>query len=191
MPVFMKSLPPVLSFVILMALLSAIFSTVDTLLLAVGTNVSHDVIKSIIFPNMSERKELLVARLSMGALSVVCFGLSLMDLPLITLINSFAMGAFILILGIPLVMSLFMKRPTLQAALTASIGGPIFYVLWKYTLAQPTGIGEMIASLVVIIPVALLVNGLAPEPLKMAEESNRPHGWVERSHGWRGGKKWN
>lgn len=172
MPVFMTSLPGALSFVILMALLSAIFSTVDTLLLAVGSNVSHDVLKAIIFPNMSERRELLVARLSMGALCVVCFGLSLMDLPLITLINSFAMGAFILILGVPLVMALFMKRPTLHAALTASIGGPIFYVFWKYTFAQPTGIGEMIASLVVIIPIVLVVNGLMRQPsLEMARKT--------------------
>ncbi len=152
MPLFLRTLPPALSFVILLALLSAIFSTIDTLLLAVGSNIAHDVIKGAVARGLSERCELIIAKFSMLAVSAVCFGL------LITLINSFAMGAFILILGVPLVMGLFFVRVTKQAAISAAAGGPIIYVAWRYTLAPVTGIGEMVASLALVIPLVVFIN---------------------------------
>lgn len=158
MPVFMRSLSPAMSFIILVALLSAIFTTVDTLLLAVGSNISHDLIKGALWPGLSERRELMWAKISMFLVCALCFGLSLLNLPLITLINSFSMGAFILILGLPLVMGLFFRRATKEAALTAAVGGPALYVLWRYIFVPRTGIGEMIASLAIIIPVVIAVS---------------------------------
>jgi SSS family transporter len=158
MPVFMRSLSPAMSVLILIALMSAIFTTIDTLLLAVGSNISHDLIKGLLWPRLSERGELLLARFSMLVICAICLSLSLLELPLITLINSFAMGAFILILGLPLVMGIFFRRATKEAALTAAIGGPMIYLVWKYAFEPLTGIGEMIASLAIIIPTVMVVS---------------------------------
>ncbi|MBI3949902.1 MAG: hypothetical protein HY314_05550 [Acidobacteria bacterium] len=160
MPVFMRSLSPTMSFIILVALMSAIFTTVDTLLLAVGSNISHDLIKGLIWPTLTERGELRLAKLSMFVICAFCFTFSLMNLPLITLINGFAMGAFILILGLSLLMGLFFRRATKEAALTAAIGGPIIYVVWKVVFVPITGIGEMLASLAIIIPAVIIVTCL-------------------------------
>lgn len=160
MPVFMRSLSPALSFVILMALMSAFFTTLDTLLLAVGSNLSHDLIKGIFWPTLPEPRELLLAKISMIVVCAICLAFSLLDLPLITLINSFAMGAFILIFGLPLVMGLFFRRATKEAALTAVIGGPVVYIGWRSLFVPLTGIGEMMASLVLLIPLVIIVSFL-------------------------------
>lgn len=175
MPVFMRSLSPAMSFLILIALMSAIFTTIDTLLLAVGSNISHDLIKGLFWPRLSERGELWLTRLAMVAVGAIGFSFSLLDLPLITLINSFAMGAFILILGLPLVMGLFFRRATKEAALTAAIGGPIIYLVWKYIFVPLTGIGEMIASLVIMIPTVMVVSWLTrPAELDIQTSDIRP-----------------
>lgn len=158
MPVFMRSVNPAVAFVIMLALVSAIISTIDTLLLAVGSNLSHDVIKGFLWTGLSERGELLIAKLSMLVLCAAAIQLSLLTLPLITLINSFAMGAFILIFGLPLVMGIYFRRATKEAALAAAIGGPAIYVSWKYWLVPLTGIGEMIASLAIIMPAVFLIS---------------------------------
>ncbi|RMG49442.1 MAG: hypothetical protein D6723_13775 [Acidobacteria bacterium] len=163
MPVFLQSLSPVMSFVILLALLSAIFSTTDSLLLTAGTNVAHDIVKGVFWPELSERGELWLAKWSMFILCGICFTLSLLDLPLITLMNSFAMGAFVLIFGLPLALGIFSRRATKEAALVAVIAGPIIYLGWKYWLVPLTGIGEMIASLLILIPAMILVS-MVTEP---------------------------
>ncbi len=160
MPVFMRSVNPALSFIILLALVSAIISTIDTLLLAIGCNISHDLIKSALWPSLSERHELLITKASMFLICGVAFSLALLDLPLITLINSFSMGAFILIFGVPLVMGIFTRRATKAAALTAAVGGPSIYLIWKYLFVSLTGVGEMMASLAIIIPSVFLVSAL-------------------------------
>ncbi|GEM_PF-1265805 len=163
MPVFLQSLSPVMSFVILLALLSAIFSTADSLLLTAGTNVAHDIVRGMFWPGLSERGELWLAKWSMFVLCGICFTLSLLDLPLITLMNSFAMGAFVLIFGLPLVFGIFSRRATKEAALTAVIAGPIIYLGWKYWLVPVTGIGEMMASLLILIPTMIVVS-MVTEP---------------------------
>jgi sodium/pantothenate symporter len=160
MPVFMRSLSPAVSSLILIALVSAIFTTIDTLLLAVGSNISHDLIKGLFWSGLSERGELWLTRLAIVVVGAIGFSFSLLDLPLITLINSFAIGAFILILGLPLIMGIFFRRATKEAALTSAIGGSVLYLVWKYFLVSRTGIGEMIASLVIIIPTSMIVSWL-------------------------------
>ncbi|MGB0747977.1 MAG: sodium:solute symporter family protein [Magnetospiraceae bacterium] len=51
--------------------LAAALSTAAGLLLAISTAISHDIIKTMVNPNISEKKELLAARLSMaGAIAV-------------------------------------------------------------------------------------------------------------------------
>jgi sodium/pantothenate symporter len=160
MPVFMRSLSPAVSSLILIALVSAIFTTIGTLLLAVGSNISHDLIKGLFWSGLSERGELWLTRLAIVVVGAIGFSFSLLDLPLITLINSFAIGAFILILGLPLIMGIFFRRATKEAALTSAIGGSVLYLVWKYFLVSRTGIGEMIASLVIIIPTSMIVSWL-------------------------------
>lgn len=71
-----KYLSPVLYVTFAGAVISAILSTVDTVLLASAAQVSHNVIRHLI-PDQSDRGQLLTTRLTVVALAVVAFSIAL------------------------------------------------------------------------------------------------------------------
>ncbi|HHY94780.1 MAG TPA: hypothetical protein GX513_07190 [Firmicutes bacterium] len=163
MPVAIQNLLGVAGIVVWLALLSAIFSTVDSLLLVVGTNVSHDIIKGYIWRGMSDRTELIVSKLACFVICAIALVLALNPAPLITIVHSISMGAFAIFLGIPLAIGVFWRRANAAGAAVAVTGGPIIYLLWKLFLVKPTGLHEMVGSLLVTVPLLVLVT-LATSP---------------------------
>lgn len=110
---------------ILAALTAALMSTVDTLITAVSAIVVNDVYKQYLAPHSSDQQQLRVARIS--AVLVTLLGVVLV--PLFMMFDSIydAHGAFTAAITPPLVvtllMSVFWKRFTRQAAMCTMIGG--------------------------------------------------------------------
>ena len=111
--------------------LAAALSTAAGLLLAISSAISHDLLKGVFRPNISERGELLASRVAM-AFTVLLAGYLGFNPP------DFAAGTVALAFGLAassifpvLVMGIFFKRMNTQGAVAgmlAGIGVTLFYV---------------------------------------------------------------
>lgn len=111
--------------------LAAALSTAAGLLLAISSAISHDLLKGVFRPNISERGELLASRVAM-AFTVLLAGYLGFNPP------DFAAGTVALAFGLAassifpvLVMGIFYKRMNTQGAVAgmlAGIGVTLFYV---------------------------------------------------------------
>ena len=111
--------------------LAAALSTAAGLLLAISSAISHDLLKGVFRPNISERGELLASRIAM-AFTVLLAGYLGFNPP------DFAAGTVALAFGLAassifpvLVMGIFFKRMNTQGAVAgmlAGIGVTLFYV---------------------------------------------------------------
>lgn len=175
MPMAIQSMLGVGGLVVWLALLAAIFDSLNALLLVVGSNVSHDIIKRYISPGMSERTELVVSKIACFAISVVAILLALNPAPLITIVHSVSMGAFSIFLGIPLAIGVFWPRANAVGAGVAVVAGPVIYILWRQFLVKPTGLHEMVGSLLVTVPLVVLATLLTrPQPQEQVRKFFAP-----------------
>ncbi|TON34270.1 cation acetate symporter [Vibrio parahaemolyticus] len=110
--------------------LAAALSTAAGLLLAISSAISHDLIKGVINPNISEKKELLASRISMAVAIAVAGYLGLHP-------PGFAAGTVALAFGLaassifPALMSIFSKNINKEGAIAGMIAGisiTLFYV---------------------------------------------------------------
>ncbi|HCE1882157.1 sodium:solute symporter family protein [Vibrio parahaemolyticus] len=111
--------------------LAAALSTAAGLLLAISSAISHDLIKGVINPNISEKKELLTSRISMAVAIAVAGYLGLHP-------PGFAAGTVALAFGLAassifpaLMMGIFSKNINKEGAIAGMIAGisiTLFYV---------------------------------------------------------------
>lgn len=111
--------------------LAAALSTAAGLLMAISSAVSHDLIKNIIAPNISDRKELLTGKISMAVAVLVAGWLGLNP-------PGFAAGTVALAFGIAasslfpaIMMGIFSKKMNKEGAIAGMLAGlliTLFYV---------------------------------------------------------------
>lgn len=109
--------------------LAAALSTAAGLLLAISSSISHDLIKGVFAPNISEKKELLAGKLSMAA-AIVLAGYLGLNPP------GFAAGTVALAFGIAastifpaIMMGIFNKKMNNTGAIAGMLAG-LFVVLF-------------------------------------------------------------
>jgi Na+/proline symporter len=164
MPALIQQLLPISGIIVQLALFSAAFSTIDSLLLSVGTSFAHDVYKGYINKGLTEKHELVLSKVFTGVICVIAFLFALNPPNLITVLNGFAFGAFAIVLGFPLLAGAFFKKANKYLAYTAVLLGPAVYIIWKLFFAKSTGIPEMVAAIVVVVPVMIVVNVFTKKP---------------------------
>ncbi len=111
--------------------IAAALSTAAGLLLAISSAVSHDLFKNVFFPDMTEKKELLVGKISMAA-SILFAGYLGLNPP------GFAAGTVALAFGIAasslfpaIMMGIFSKTMNKEGAIAGMVAGlfvTLFYV---------------------------------------------------------------
>ncbi len=113
--------------------LAAALSTAAGLLLAISSSISHDLIKSVINPNISERGELLAARISMaGAIALATYlGLNPPGFAAQTVALAFGLAAASLFPT--LMMGIFSKRMNSAGATAGMLAGLISTCLYLFT----------------------------------------------------------
>ncbi|MEQ8368463.1 MAG: sodium:solute symporter family protein [Roseicyclus sp.] len=113
--------------------LAAALSTAAGLLLAISSAISHDLIKSTINPNISEKGELLAARISMaGAIALATYlGLNPPGFAAQTVALAFGLAAASLFPT--LMMGIFSKRMNSAGATAGMLAGLILTCLYLFT----------------------------------------------------------
>jgi cation/acetate symporter len=106
--------------------LAAALSTAAGLLLAISSAISHDLIKSSINPNISEKGELLAARISMTGAILVAVYLGLNPPGFAAQVVALAFGLAAATIFPVLMMGIFSKRINKEGAIVGMLVGLIF-----------------------------------------------------------------
>ena len=122
--------------------LAAALSTAAGLLLVISSSVSHDLIKNVYYPNISEKLELIIARIS--AIGAVCiagyFGINPPDFVAAVVALAFGLAAASFFPAI--VLGIFYKRMNKEGAVTGMLVGIVlmlFYIM-KFTFGLIGGV---------------------------------------------------
>jgi cation/acetate symporter len=113
--------------------IAAALSTAAGLLLAISSAISHDLIKSVINPNISERGELLAARISMAGAIVLATYLGLNPPGFAAQVVALAFGLAAATLFPTLMMGIFSKRMNAPGATWGMIAGLVVTCLYLFT----------------------------------------------------------
>lgn len=106
--------------------LAAALSTAAGLLLVISTAVAHDLVKKTVKPDLSEKQELLLARIAAGGAVVVAgyFGMNPPDY--VAAVVAFAFGLAASSFFPAIILGIFWKRANLQGVVTGMIVGLLF-----------------------------------------------------------------
>ncbi len=164
--------------------LAAALSTAAGLLLVISTSVAHDLIKKQINPNISEKGELLAARIAAGGAVIIAGLFGIYPPGFVAQVVAFAFGLAAASLFPAIVMGIFSKRINTQGAVSGMIVGLLFtgfYIVYfkfispEYNTAEhwwfgisPEGIGTL--GMVLNFLVSGVVSHFTPEPPAEVQE---------------------
>lgn len=162
-------LPALVAGVILAGILASIMSTADSQLLAASSSVSENIVKRFFFKNMNSKTQMLVARLTVLAISLVAVVLVWNPKSSVFSVVSFAWAGFGAAFGPLVLCALFWKRTNKFGAVAGIIGGGVTVFVWKYAV-RPLGgvfdIYELLPAFIVSLVLIVAVSLLTPKPEK-------------------------
>lgn len=174
--------------------LAAALSTAAGLLLVISSAVSHDLLKSTFRPGISERGELLAARLAATAAILVAGLLGIYPPGWVAQVVAFAFGLAAASLFPAIFMGIFSKSMNREGAIAGMISGLVFtfgYIAWfklwnpQANVAEnwllgisPEGIGVigMVVNFAVAIMVARMTAAPPPQIDALVESIRTPRG---------------
>lgn len=171
--------------------IAAALSTAAGLLLVISAAVSHDLLKGVLMPHISERKELLAGRISAAFAIVIAGFLGYYPPAFVAQVVAFAFGLAAASLFPPILLGIFSKRVNKEGAIAGMVTGLVFtyaYIEyfkglflrwagspWAEDVAEnwlfgvsPEGIGTIGALL--NFAVAITVSRLTAEPPAKVQE---------------------
>ncbi|MEE8313678.1 MAG: sodium:solute symporter family protein [Myxococcota bacterium] len=172
--------------------LAAALSTAAGLLLVISASISHDLFKSIFTPGMSERRELILARISAGAAVLVAGYFGVNPPGFVAQVVAYAFGLAASSFFPILVLGVFSKRASREGAIAGMLTGILFtgaYIVYFRTVRpeagasdwlfgiSPEGIGTV--GMLLNFAVTLVVSRLTPPPpaevQQLIEDIRLPH----------------
>ncbi len=156
--------PPVISGVLLSAILAASMSTADSQLLASASAFASDVYKPVFRKKATDREMLWAGRIVVVIIAVIA--LLIASNPgsgtIMGLVSN-AWGVFGAAFGPTILLSLFWRRFSFGGALAGIVAGALVDILWLAFLAG-TGVYEIIPGFIAGLIAAVAVTYASPEP---------------------------
>ena len=161
--------PPLISGILLSAILAAAMSTADSQLLAASSAFASDVYKPVFRKKASNREMLWAGRIVVFLIAVIA--LIIASNPnsgtIMGLVEN-AWGVFGAAFGPTILLSLFWRELSFAGAAAGIVAGAAVDILWLAVLSS-TGIYEIIPGFIVGLIVAVLVSKLSGKPGKQVE----------------------
>ena len=162
--------------VILAGILASTMSTSDSQLLAASSSITEDLMGGVFGIKLSPRANVIVARCSVIAISVVAIFLALDPSSNVFKIVSFAWAGFGATFGPVMIFALFWKRSNKYGVISGMVAGGAMVFIWKF-LVRPMGgvldIYELLPAFIVasifIVVVSLLTKAPDEEIVKEFE----------------------
>jgi len=164
--------------------LAAALSTAAGLLLVISSSVSHDIIKKIVNPKISDKGELVAARLSAVVAVIIAgwFGINPPDFVAATVALAFGLAAASFFPAI--VLGIFHKRMNKEGAIAGMVVGMFFmlYYMMRFKFdwfgggtkadwwfgVSPEGFGTF--AMLINFVVSLIIASFTPKPPKEVQE---------------------
>lgn len=152
--------PPVLGVIVMVGIMAAAVSTIDSIMLTLSSMFSRDVYANV-SNKASEKKQLLVGKIVLPIIALLAFGFAQLELSLIAVLSVAASSG--LAVTIPaLIGAFYWRKGTAAGALSSIIGGGVF-VLFVYMnenslLGFPAGIWGIPVSTALFIIVSLMTT---------------------------------
>lgn len=166
---------PVMRGLAVAAVLAAVMSTTDALLLACSSAIAHDLVANVWGKNLSHRTISRINIVTVWIVGLVAMSLAYSPPKLITAYYTDAIGALSAGLFVPVIGGLWWKRANLSGGVSAFLVGLAVYVAMIFVPDLPKRSGILIA-----LPASALAMGLAgswgkPDPPAMIESVARLH----------------
>ena len=173
--------PAVITGVLLVIVLAAIMSTVDSLLIMASSAVVRDVIQKIIDPGWSERRLSLIGKLTTVVIGVGALGFALTEARVIFWFVLFAWSGIACAFAPVVLLSLFWTRTTRAGAAAGMAGGFVVAVGWVlFFKARFFDLYEMIPGFFAGLVLCWAVSLVTAPPEGAAEEMEEVLGSVAR-----------
>jgi len=164
--------------------LAAALSTAAGLLLVISSSVSHDLGKSILNPNMSEKSELRLARVAAGGAVILAGYFGIHPPGFVAQVVAFAFGLAASSFFPVIILGIFSKRTTKEGAISGMLCGLLFTAAYIYYFKfmhpeagpadwwfgiSPEGIGSL--GMVINFGVTLAITAVtSPPPASVQEQ---------------------
>lgn len=170
-------LPAAATGVVMAAIMAAIMSTADSLLLQTGSIAARDLYERFINPSATERQMVRVSRLLVLAIGVVGYFVALIEPPtvfgIVVFVTSVLGSAFLP----SYICAVWWRRANTPGAFASMLAGAGVAFLWQLAgLDAATGLHAMLAGLLSstasMIVVSLATQRIAPTPSRVIELMN-------------------
>ncbi len=155
--------------VILAGILASTMSTSDSQLLAASSSASENILGGLFRLNLSETAKMVVARITLVAISIVAVVIAWDSDSSVFGIVSFAWAGFGAAFGPVVLLSLFWKRSNKYGAICGMIAGGAMVFIWKYVIAglnDILNIYELLPAFITGLLVNVVVSLLTKKPEK-------------------------
>ena len=169
-----KLLPAAATGLVMAAIMAAIMSTADSLLLQTGSIASRDLYERFINPEATERQMVVVSRALVIVLAAIGYGVALYEPPSVFSIVIFATSVLGSAFLPSYVCAVWWKKANTPGALASMVVGATVAFVWELAgYVQTTEVAPMVAGVVssttVMIFVSLATQRIAPVPGHITE----------------------
>ena len=172
-----KLLPAAVTGLVMAAIMAAIMSTADSLLLQTGSIAARDIYERFINPNASEKQMIWVSRLLVILIAVVGYFVALVEPPSVFNIVIFATSVLGSAFLPSFVCAIWWKKANTYGALSSIIVGASIAFCWEFfnltsiTNLAPMLVGILCSSFTMII-VSLMTQSISPVPEYILDAMN-------------------
>ncbi|MBE6746727.1 MAG: sodium/proline symporter PutP [Ruminococcaceae bacterium] len=162
-------IPAFVAGIFLSGILASTMSTADSQLIAASSSVTKDILVNAFKVKLSEKKIMLIARLSVVLISVIAVFLALDPNSSVFEIVSFAWAGFGAAFGPVVLFALFWKRTNKFGALAGMLSGGVMIFVWKFIIRTRFAgtildIYELLPAFIVACVVIVAVSLLTKKP---------------------------
>jgi cation/acetate symporter len=161
--------------------LAAALSTAAGLLLVVSTSISHDLLKRVFVPSITEKQELLAARVAAGFAVLVAGYFGINPPGFVAQVVAFAFGLACSSFFPAIILGIFVKRANREGVVSGMLAGIVFtaaYIIYFKFMGgtpdqfwfgiSPEGIGAL--GMLLNFVVAFVVSRFTPPPPQEVQE---------------------
>ncbi|WP_153398313.1 sodium:solute symporter family protein [Ornithinicoccus halotolerans] len=150
--------PPVLGIIVMVGVMAAAVSTIDSILLTLASMVSRDLVSG---SSTTDRRQLLLGKLVMPVIAVLAYAFAQLQLNLIAVL-SVAASAGLLVMVPAIVGTFFWSRGTAAGAMASIAAGGTAVLALELTgtrlLQQGSGVWGLLVSVCLFVGVSLLTT---------------------------------
>jgi sodium/proline symporter len=169
-----KLLPPAVTGIIMAAIMAAIMSTADSLLLQTGSIAARDLYERFIDPQASERRMVWVSRLMVLVIGVVGYLVALVEPPTVFQVVIFVTSVLGSAFFPAFVCAVWWRKANTPGALVSIVAGASVAFVWQLVgLEATSGLHPMVAGLTAsttaMIVVSLVTRKSHPVPRRILD----------------------